>query len=133
MTAPEEIDISRWAFRVRPNIEQAETGWSASYPGTDWSIFAPTESEARQRLQEEAERRRRSGIDPFEGIYRKHLREAIPGVYAMDNTLYREIARNSGYDQMLLQTVFEESERRRASGQRYSLAEYRAEHGDNRA
>lgn len=84
-------------------------------------------------MQEEAERRRRSGIDPFEGIYRKHLREAIPGVYAMDNTLYREIARNSGYDQMLLQTVFEESERRRASGQGYSLAEYRAEHGDGRA
>ncbi|GAY18451.1 hypothetical protein [Mycobacterium sp. shizuoka-1] len=127
MTGPEQPDLNQWAFRVRPAIEQFETGWRASYPGTEWSVIASTEGAARQRLQEEAENRRRSGVDPFEGIYRKHLREAIPGVYAMDNALYREVARTSGYDQTLLQTVFEESERRRAAGQRYTLAEYRAE------
>ncbi len=70
MTTPDEIDIKRWAFRVRPETEQNETGWRAWYPGTDWSVSAPTEDEARKLLQTEAERRRQAGQDPFTDIYR---------------------------------------------------------------
>ena len=124
MTTPDEVDIQRWAFRVRPETEQNETGWRAWYPGTDWSVSAPTEDEARMQLQKEVERRREAGRDPFTDIYRKHLREAIPGVYAMDNALYRAIARESGYDQNLLQQVFEEAERRRARGETYNRSDY---------
>ncbi|HTZ16472.1 MAG TPA: hypothetical protein VMC78_23125 [Mycobacterium sp.] len=125
MATPDEMDLTRWAFRVRPEIEQNETGWRAWYPGTDWSQSAPTEDEARKRLQDEAERRRQAGQDPFADIYRRHLHEAIPGVFAMDNALYREVARKSGYDQKLLQRVFEEAERRRARGETYTTADYR--------
>ena len=30
MTTPDETDIKRWAFRVRPETEQNETGWRAT-------------------------------------------------------------------------------------------------------
>lgn len=86
--------------------------------------LAPTKDEARQRLQKEAERRRQAGDDPFADIYRKHLHQAISGVYAMDNALYREVARKSGYDQNVLQQVFEEAERRRARDETYTTADY---------
>ena len=128
MTTPDETDIKRWAFRVRPETEQNETGWRAWYPGADWSVSAPTEDEARKQLQKEAERRRQAGQDPFTDIYRKHMRETIPGVYAMDNALYREVARKSGYDQNVLQQVFEEAERRRARGETYTTSDYMRDH-----
>jgi hypothetical protein len=54
------------------------------------------------------------------------LQEPIPGVYSMDNELYRHLIREVGYDQDALQEVFEESERRRAQGQSYTKAEYLA-------
>jgi hypothetical protein len=133
MTASDEIDIKRWAFRLRPETEQTETGWRAWYPGADWSMTAPTEEEARQQLQEEVERRRQAGEDPFADIYRKHLRDAIPGVYAMDNALYREVARKSGYDQNALQQVFEEAERRRARGETYTTADYLRDQPDTKS
>ncbi|ATA28110.1 hypothetical protein MLM_1470 [Mycobacterium lepraemurium] len=130
MTTTGEDDVKRWAFRVQPQTEQRNAAWQASYPGTDWSVSAPTEDEARQRLQEEVERRRAAGKDPFAAIYRRHLRETIPDVYAMDNALYHEVARKSGYDQNALQQAFEEAERRRALGKPYTKVEYQAEHPD---
>lgn len=130
MTTPDEIDLERWAFRIRPETEQDETGWRAWYPGADWSQSAPTEDEARQKLQEEVEQRRQAGQNPFADIYRRHLQSAIPGVYAMDNALYREVARRFGYDQNVLQQVFEEAERRRARGETYTTADYLRDESD---
>jgi hypothetical protein len=52
----------------------------------------------------------------------------IPGVFAMDNALYREVARKSGYDQNVLQQVFEEAERRRARGETHTTSDYMRDH-----
>ncbi|UQX10390.1 hypothetical protein [Candidatus Mycobacterium methanotrophicum] len=55
------------------------------------------------------------------------ITKPAPGVFAMDNQLYREVARKTQSDQARLQAVFEEAERRRALGQSYTLGDYLAE------
>lgn len=130
MTTPSDDDLNQWAFRMQPQFTQTDTGWTGSYPGADWSVSAPTHDAAQQKLKDEVLRRRDAGDDPFGyagAVYRQHLREPVPGVYAMDNELYRQIARETGYDQSRLQQVFEEAERRRAAGQSYTRADYDAE------
>jgi hypothetical protein len=131
MTTPDDDPVAqgRFAFRMSPQCERTSDGWRAWYPGADWSVTAPTEEEARHKIAEEVSRRRNAGENPMafqEAVYRQHLQEPIPGVYSMDNELYRHLIREVGYDQDALQEVFEESERRRAQGQSYTKAEYLA-------
>jgi hypothetical protein len=131
MTKPadDSMEIKRWAFRMKPQAEPTGDHWKAFYPGSDWSVSAPSKKEALQQLEAEVRRRRDAGDDPFafsEVVYRQHLRDPIPGVYAMDNELYRQLLREVGYDQNAMQQVFEESERRRAQGQSYTKADYLA-------
>ncbi|BCO35652.1 hypothetical protein MHEC_20850 [Mycobacterium heckeshornense] len=131
MTTPADDPIAqqRFAFRMKPQFEHTTDGWRAWYPGSDWSVTAPSAEEARQKLVAEVNRRREAGEDPKafqEAVYRKHLQEPVPGVYAMDNELYRYVARETGYDQDALQEVFEESERRRALGESFTKADYLA-------
>jgi hypothetical protein len=56
-----------------------------------------------------------------EGVYRRHLREPVEGVYAVDNELYRELVHVPAPE---LQRAIEEAERRRRRGQPYTLADY---------
>lgn len=119
----------RFAFRLEPLCERTDEGWRVSYPGADWSVSAPTEEEARQKFAEEVTRRRDAGENPSafaETVYRRHLQEPVPGVYAMDSQLYRHLIREVGYDEYALQQVFEESERRRARGESYTRADHLA-------
>jgi hypothetical protein len=132
MTTPadDSTETRRWAFRMAPQCERTGDGWRVSYPDAGWSVTAPSEEEARQKFAEEVTRRRDSGEQPkgFEdAVYREHLRNPIPGVYAMDAELYRYLVREvTGYDWDALQPVFEESERLRALGQSYTKADYLA-------
>jgi hypothetical protein len=131
MTTPADDPIAQqwFAFRMTPQFERIYDGWRASYPGSDWSVTAPSEEEARQKLVDEVNRRRDAGEDPKafqEAVCRRHLQEPVPGVYAMDNELYRYVARETGYDQDALQEAFEESERRRALGASFTKADYLA-------
>jgi hypothetical protein len=92
-------------------------------------VAGPTEEEARRNLAEEVATRRNGGKEPTafaEAFYHQHLRSPIKGVYAMDNDLYRYLVQEVGYDQGALQAVFEESERRRASGRRFTKGDYLA-------
>lgn len=131
MTKPADdaAEMKRWAFRMKPQFDQSGEHWTASYPGANWSVSAASKEEAQQRLEEEVRRRRDAGDDPFafsDGVYRTHLRKPVPGVYAMDNELYRTLLREVGYHQNAMQQVFEESEHRRAQGATYTKADYLA-------
>lgn len=129
--SPSEDPIAqrRFAFRLVPRYERIGDEWRAQYPGADWWVSAPSEDEARQRFDRELARRREAGENPMafaEAVYRRHLREPVDGVYAMESELYRYVAQDVGYDWDVLQGVFEEAERRRAAGETYSKADYLA-------
>lgn len=131
MTAAHDDPIAqrRFAFRIVPMCAWRDNAWRAWYPGTEWAVTGPSEEEARQNLAEEIAKRRNVGEDPTpfgEAVYRQHLLSPIEGVYAMDNNLYRYLVRELGYNQEALQAVFEESERRRASGGTLTKDDYLA-------
>lgn len=132
MATPTDDPIAqrRFAFRMVPQCERTSDGWRAWYPGADWSVTWPSEEEARYKLAEEVTRRRNTGENPMafqEAVYRQHLREPVPGVYAMDSQLYRYLVRDViGHDEDGLQEVFEEAERWRADGKTYTKADYSA-------
>ena len=83
--------------------------------------------EALQRLGEEFVRRQNSGDDPLayaDDVYRRHLREPIDGIYAVDNELYRHLIDAAPEER---ERAVHEAERRRRRGQTYTLADYQRE------
>jgi hypothetical protein len=118
-----------YAFHMEPVVAATDDGWTASYPAADWSVSGASSAEALQRLGEEFTRRQNAGDDPLgyaDEIYRQHLREPVPGVYAVDNELYRELVHAPAAER---EHVVKEAERRRRLGQPYTLADYRRERG----
>ncbi|ORV96220.1 hypothetical protein [Mycobacterium kyorinense] len=125
---PEEL-IS-WAFHFEPQIGRDGDGWVAHYPGATWTVRGASEAEALDKLKDEYARRQGSGqfdLADSDAVMLAHLREPIPGVYAMPNDLYREL-RDRGADQAEFRRVFAECEARRANGESYTLADWLAEH-----
>ena len=119
--------LQQWAFHMEPQVTANGAVWTASYPGADWSVSGGTKDEALQRLGDELARRQNDGDDPLayaDRIYLRHLREPIDGIYAVDNELYRELI-HASHDER--NRVVREAERRRRSGQTYTLADYRRE------
>lgn len=123
-------ELYQYAFHMEPQIRPDGDEWTASYPGADWSVAGSSRDEALQRLGEEFARRQNSGDDPLayaDDVYRRHLREPVQGVYAVDNELYRELV-HAPEDER--ERVVKEAERRRRLGERYTLADYRHESAD---
>ncbi|RDH79212.1 hypothetical protein DVS77_07155 [Mycolicibacterium moriokaense] len=117
-------DVRQYAFHMEPQVHADGDTWTAFYPGADWSVSGASDREALDRLGEEFKRRQSVGVDPLshaDDIYRRHLREPVPGVYAVDNDLYRELVHAPAAERKL---AVEEAERRRRSGQRYTLSDY---------
>jgi hypothetical protein len=79
---------------MEPQVNQSGGSWTARYPGADWSVSDSTRELALQRLREEFIRRQNAGDDPLDyadEIFRRHLQDPVPEVYAVDNELYREL------------------------------------------
>ena len=118
-------ELRRYAFHMEPQVEADGDLWTASYPGADWSASGPSSAEALERLGEEFIRRQNAGEDPLsyaEDVYRRHLREPMDGVYAVDNELYRELVHAPAAER---ERTIKEAERRRRLGQAYTLSDYR--------
>lgn len=118
-------ELHQYAFHMEPQLTEAGGAWTAAYPGADWSVSGSSRSEALHRLGEEFVRRQNANDDPLayaDDVYRRHLREPIDGIYAVDNELYRELV-NAPADER--DRAVKEAERRRRQGQTYTLADYR--------
>ncbi len=117
-------ELRRYAFHMEPQLEADGDGWTASYPGADWSVSGGNREEALQRLGDEFVRRQNANENPLayaDDVYRRHLREPINGIYAVDNELYRELVHAPADER---DRAVREAERRRRLGQTYTLAEY---------
>jgi hypothetical protein len=129
MSTPADTDMSgdeltRYAFHMDPQVERTGESWRASYPGADWSVTGRSAQEALGRLGEEFVRRQNAGEEPLayaDAVYRRHLREPVPGVYAVDNQLYRQLVHAPAAER---KRTIEEAERRRRLGQPYTLKDY---------
>jgi hypothetical protein len=91
-------------------------------------VSAATETEALRLLKEEYSQRRNVDQNHFAdrvAVFRRHLQRPIPGVYAMDNELYREL-RHEGADEADIKRAFAEAERRRLAGRTYTKTDYLA-------
>jgi hypothetical protein len=124
---PDDADdeLRQYAFHMDPQVVANGGTWTASYPGADWSVTGSSEHEALERLGEEFVRRQNAGEDPLsyaETVYRRHLREPVDGVYAVDNELYRELVHAAPAER---ERTVKEAERRRRLGQAYTLSDYR--------
>jgi hypothetical protein len=109
---------------MEPQVEERGDAWAATYPGADWSVSGSSSVEALRLLGEEFIRRQNSGHDPLayaEDVYRRHLRQPVAGVYAVDNELYRELVHAPAPER---KRVVEKAEGRRRLGQPYTLADY---------
>ena len=118
-------ELRQYAFHMEPQLVADGDTWTASYPGADWSTSGPSSAEALERLGEEFIRRQNAGEDPLsyaEDVYRRHLREPVDGVYAVDNELYRELVHAPSAER---ERTVKEAERRRRLGEAYTLSEYR--------
>ncbi len=123
-------ELHQYAFEMKPQIRADGDAWTASYPGSDWSVSGSSRDEALQRLGEEFVRKQKSGDDPLgyaDDVYRRHLREPIDGIYAVDNELYRQLIDAPPEER---ERAVREAERRRRLGQEYTLADYRRESAD---
>lgn len=117
-------ELTRYAFHMDPQVVGGGESWTAAYPGADWSVTGRSPQEALERLGEEFVRRQNAGDDPLayaDAVYRRHLREPVPGVYAVDNELYRQLVRAPAPER---KRTIEEAERRRRLGQPYTLKDY---------
>jgi len=113
MTTPDEYEIlQQWAFEVEPVFTQEGESWTGSYPGADWSVSAPTEAEAREKLGAEFIRRQNAG---------EHLQEPIAGVYAMDNEVYLQLRDEPWTEHS---RAFKEAEAKRLRGETYTKEDY---------
>ena len=121
---PAGEELYQYAFHMDPQLREDGDAWIASYPGSDWSVSGGSRDEALQRLGEEFVRRQNSGDDPLayaDDVYRRHLREPIDGIYAVDNELYRQLI-DAAPDER--ERAVQEAERKRRSGERYTLSDY---------
>ena len=117
-------ELRRYAFHMEPQLTEVGDAWKAAYPGADWSVSGRSCDEALQRLGDEFVRRQTANDDPLayaDDVYRRHLREPIDGIYAVDNELYRELVHAPADER---DRAVKEAERRRRLGQTYTLAEY---------
>jgi hypothetical protein len=117
-------ELRRYAFHMEPQAEEHGGWWSATYPCADWSVSGTSRDEALRRLGEEFIRRQNAGEDPLayaDGVYRRHLREPVVGVYAVDNELYRELVHAPAPER---KRAIEKAERTRRLGQHYTLPDY---------
>lgn len=117
-------ELQQYAFHMEPQLSRDGSTWTASYPGADWSVSGGSSDEALMRLGEEFIRRQNANDDPLayaDDVYRRHLREPIDGIYAVDNDLYRELVHAPAAER---DRAVKEAERRRRLGQTYTLAEY---------
>ena len=76
-------------------------------------------------------RRQNAGEDALayaDALYLRHLREPIPGVYAMDNAVYRELRRVNAD----MRRAFHEAEANRILGRPYTKADYLRGGGEHR-
>jgi hypothetical protein len=130
MTNPDEADSSnilrQYAFHADPLLEESSGWWMARYPHQDWSVSAATKDEALEKLKDEFIRRQNAGKADFtyaDTVCLRHLEEPVPGIYAMDNELYRELVRE-GTAQADMMRAFEEAEVRRQQDQPYTKIDY---------
>jgi hypothetical protein len=120
-------ELRQYAFHMEPQLVANGDTWTASYPGADWSTSGPSSAEALERLGKEFIRRQNAGEDPLsyaEDVYRRHLREPVDGVYAVDNELYRELVHAPSAER---ERTVKEAERRRRLGEPYTLSDYRSD------
>jgi hypothetical protein len=120
-------ELRQYAFHMEPQLVANGDTWTAFYPGADWSTSGPSSAEALERLGEEFIRRQNAGEDPLsyaEDVYRRHLREPVDGVYAVDNELYRELVHAPSAER---ERTVKEAERRRRLGEVYTLSDYRSD------
>lgn len=115
-----------FAFHMEPQLQESDGRWTARYPEADWSVSGSSEDEARNQLREEFIRRQNAGEDVLayaDDVYVRHLQEPIPGVYAMNNELYRELlmAATAEAD---VHRAFTEAEQKRLAGESYTMADY---------
>ena len=125
MTTPDEYEtLQQWAFQMEPIFTHDGESWTGCYPGADWSVSAPTEAEAREKLQAEFIRRQNTGDDPLgyaDAVYLRHLQEPIPGVYAMDNEVYLQLRDEPWTEHS---RAFKEAEAKRVQGLPYTKEDY---------
>lgn len=125
MTTPDEYEtLQQWAFQMEPVYTDDGESWTGSYPGADWSVSAPTEAEAREKLGEEFIRRQNAGEDALayaDAVYLRHLQEPVPGVYAMDNEVYLELKDEPWTEHG---RAFKEAEAKRVQGLPYTKEDY---------
>ncbi|WP_094287323.1 hypothetical protein [Mycobacterium lehmannii] len=117
-------ELRQYAFHMEPQVEQRGESWAAMYPGADWSVSGTSADDALRLLGEEFIRRQNAGEDPLayaEVVYRRHLREPVAGVYAVDNELYRKLVHASAPER---KRTIEKAESRRRLGQSYTLSDY---------
>ncbi len=117
-------ELYQYAFHMEPQLRTDGDVWTASYPGSDWSVSGPSRDEALQQLGDEFVQRQNSGDDPLayaDDVYRRHLREPIDGIYAVDNELYRRLIDAPAEER---ERAVKEAERRRRLGERYALSDY---------
>jgi hypothetical protein len=118
-------ELRKYAFHMEPQLVADGDTWTASYPGADWSTSGTSSAEALERLGVEFTRRQNAGEDALsyaEDVYRRHLRDPVDGVYAVDNELYRELVHASSAER---ERTVKEAERRRRLGEAYTLSDYR--------
>jgi hypothetical protein len=130
MTIPTEPDSSnilqQYAFHATPLLEESGGWWTARYPHQDWTVSAATRDEALEQLKDEFMRRQNAGDAGYayaDTVCLRHLEEPVPGIYAMDNDLYRELM-HEGTAQADVMRAFEEAEERRQQGQPYTKDDY---------
>jgi hypothetical protein len=125
MTTPDEYEIlQQWAFEMEPVFTQEGESWTGSYPGADWSVSAPTEAQAREKLGEEFIRRQNAGEDALayaDAVYLRHLQEPVPGVYAMANEVYLQLKDEPWTEHG---RAFKEAEAKRVQGLPYTKEDY---------
>lgn len=117
---------AQYATHIRPLITQTnDHRWRAQYPGVEWHVVSDTEAAAGDEILKEALRRADAGepdAQPPHDLLKRHLKQPIPGVYAIDRELFLYLRSHVGVAET--QSAFEEAERRRAAGQPYTKNDY---------
>jgi len=135
MDDPDDSDVDldvlyqQYATHIRPLITQTSgQEWRAQYPGVHWHVTADSEEAAGDQITKEALRRLDAGepdAQPPHDLLKRHLKQPIPGVYALDRELFLYLRDHVGHAE--IQRAFEEAERRRADGRAYTKTDYLTE------
>ncbi|MBV8863653.1 MAG: hypothetical protein JO082_04605 [Mycobacterium sp.] len=125
MTTPEEYEtLQQWAFHIEPWFTHDGESWTGTYPNADWSVSAPTEEEAHDKLGAEFIQHQNAGEDDLayaNAVMLRHLRKPVPGMYAMANELYLELKDEPRAD---MDRAFKEAEAKRLRGETYTKDDY---------